>query len=128
MDLPFEQDRRFTWFNGIGRLRPDTTLASARADLNTVQARLGRQFPQTDKNLSVEIQSLKHSIVSGSRRLLWILFGSVTLLLLIACTNIAALLLSRVTQRSHEISIRYSFGAAHGAVIMQLLREAFCWH
>ena len=125
MDAPIAQNRAFTWFRGIGRLKPGITIARGRSDLNAVQARLGQQFPQTDKDLSVEIQPLKETIVAGSSRSLWILFGSVTLLLLIACTNIAALLLSRTTERAHEISIRYSLGAARGSIIAQLLIEAF---
>jgi putative ABC transport system permease protein len=125
MDAPIAQNRAYTWFTGIGRLKPGITIAKCRADLNAIQTRLGQQFPQTDKDLSVEIQPLKETIVAGSRRSLWILFGSVTLLLLIACTNIAALLLSRTTERAHEISIRYSLGAARGSIIAQLLTEAF---
>jgi putative ABC transport system permease protein len=125
MDAPIAQNRASTWFRGIGRLKPGITIAKGRSDLNAVQAHLGQQFPQTDKDLSVEIQPLKETIVAGSRRSLWILFGSVTLLLLIACTNIAALLLSRTTERAHEISIRYSLGAARGSIITQLLTEAF---
>ncbi|HEX7359721.1 MAG TPA: ABC transporter permease [Bryobacteraceae bacterium] len=125
MDAPIVQDRSFTWFTGIGRIKPGVTVARARADLDTVQARLARQFPKTDKNLMAEIQPLKETVVSGSRRSLWILFGAVTLLLLIACTNIAALLLSRTTRRAHEISIRYALGASRGSIIAQLLTEAF---
>jgi putative ABC transport system permease protein len=125
MDAPIAQNRSFTWFTGIGRLKPGISLARARADLDAVQARLGRQFPQTDRDLSVEIQPLKETVVAGSHRSLWILFGSVTLLLLIACTNIAALLLSRITGRAHEISIRYSLGASRSSIVVQLLTEAF---
>jgi putative ABC transport system permease protein len=125
MDAPIAQSRAYTWFTGIGRLKQGITIAKCRSDLNTVQARLSQQFPQTDKDLSAEVQPLKETIVAGARRSLWILFGSVTLLLLIACTNIAALLLSRTTERAHEISIRYSLGAARGSIIAQLLTEAF---
>ncbi len=125
LDAPYAQDRRSTWFTGIGRLRPGITLSVANADLNAVEARLARQFPKTDKDLTAEIQPLKETIVSGSRRSLLILFGSVTLLLLIACTNIAALLLSRTTERTREIAVRYSLGASRISVVAQLLTEAF---
>lgn len=125
MDAPIAQSRAYTWFTGIGRLKLGITIAECRSDLNTVQARLGQQFPQTDKDLSAEIQPLKETVIAGVRRSLWILFGSVTLLLLIACTNIAALLLSRIAERAHEISIRYSLGALRGSIIAQLLTEAF---
>lgn len=125
LDAPIAQDRNFTWFTGIGRLKPGVTIARARTDLATVQARLGHQFPKTDGNLTAEIQPLKETVISGSRRSLWILFGAVTLLLLIACTNIAAMLLSRTSERAHEISIRYALGASRGSIITQLLTEAF---
>jgi putative ABC transport system permease protein len=124
MDSPIAQNRSYTWFTGIGRLRQGISVAKGRADLVTVQARLGRQFPQTDKDLSAEVQPLKETIVAGTSRSLGILFGSVTLLLLIACTNIAGLLLSRTTERAREISIRYSLGASRRSIIAQLLTEA----
>ncbi|MGH9648168.1 MAG: ABC transporter permease [Bryobacteraceae bacterium] len=110
MDAPYAQSREATWFTVIGRLKPGVTIAQARENLSAVQADLGRQFPQTDAELSVNIQPLKEIAVGGIRASLWILFGSVSLLLLIACTNIAALLLARATQRQQEISVRYSLG------------------
>ena len=125
MDGPFGQRRELTWFNVIGRLKPDATITQARANMSAVQADLGRQFPQTDAELSVDIQPLKEVTVGGIRESLWILFGSVSLLLLIACTNIAALLLSRASQRYQEISIRYSLGASRASVVFQLLTETF---
>src|SRR5262249_170358 len=63
--------------------------------------------------------------VGGVRSSLWLLFGSVSLLLLIACTNIVGLFLLRTAQRQHEISVRFSLGASRGAVVCQLLSEAF---
>lgn len=125
MDAPYAQGRDYTWFNVIGRLKPDVTLAQARANMTAVQAGLGQQFPQTDRDLSVGIQPLKEIAVGGVRRSLWVLFGSVSLLLLIACTNIAGLLLSRAAQRNQEISIRYSLGASRASAIGQLLAETF---
>src|SRR5256886_15442837 len=72
-----------------------------------------------------EIQPLKERTVGVARRSLWMLFGSVSLLLLIACTNIVALLLARATQRQREISVRFLLGASRTAVVSQLLTEAF---
>ena len=123
MDAPFAQQRQLTWFNVIGRLKPGATIAQARENMSAVQADLGRQFPQTDAELSVGIQPLKEVTVGGVRASLWIVFGSVSLLLLIACTNIAALLLARATQRQQEISVRYSLGASRASVAAQLLTE-----
>jgi putative ABC transport system permease protein len=124
-DAPYAQSRESTWFNVIGRLKPGVTVAQARANLANVQAQLGRQFPKTDGTLTVQIQPLKETTIGGVRRSLWILFGSVSLLLLIACTNIAGLLLARTMQREREISVRFSLGASRASVVAQLLTECF---
>jgi putative ABC transport system permease protein len=122
-DAPFAQDRGETWFIVLGRLKPNVKLEQARADLARVQSNLGRQFPKTDAKLIVLIEPLKEATVRGVRSSLWILFGSVTLLLLIACANIAALLLSKAAGRRHEIAVRFSLGASRVSVAGQLLAE-----
>jgi putative ABC transport system permease protein len=124
-DDPVVQNRAWTWDVGIGRLKPDVTLAQARANLATVQTQLGTAFPKTDAQLVVGVQPLKEKTVSDARRSLWMLYGSVSLLLLIACINIVALLLARDTQRKHEIAIRFSLGAPRVAIVTQLLTETF---
>jgi putative ABC transport system permease protein len=108
---PYTQSREATWYIGLGRLKPGVTAAQAQADLATVQAQLGKQYPKTDADLAAGIQPLKESKIGGVRRSLWILFGAVSVLLLIACTS--------------EISIRYSLGASRSAIVMQLLTEVF---
>ena len=124
-DAPFAQRRDETWFTVIGRMKPGVNEARARADLATVQSRLGKQFPKPDADLTVELQPLKDVMVGGVRSSLWLLYGSVSLLLLIACSNIAALLLARTSDRTHELSIRFSLGASRRAVMIQLLTEVF---
>ena len=123
MDAPYAQGRGLTWYTVVGRLKPGLMPAQARADLATIQAQLGKQFPKPDAELAVRIRPLKEVAVGGIRRSLWILFTGVSLLLLIACTNVAALLLARTTQREHEISIRYSLGASRMSIVRQLLTE-----
>lgn len=124
-DAPYANDRNSTWYTVVGRLKPGVSVQQARADLSTVQNQLGRQFPQTDAKLAVEVDPLKEDTVGGARRSLWLLYGSVTLLLVIACTNIAALLLARMTNREHEIFVRFSLGASRRLVVRQLLSEMF---
>src|SRR6266403_2265561 len=124
-DAPIAQGREWTWYLAIGRLKPGVTLEQARANLAMVQKQLGVAFPKTDADLNVGIEPLKEMTVGGVRRSLWILYGSVSLLLLIACTNIVALLLARAAQRQHEISVRFSLGASRMALVTQLLTEAF---
>lgn len=123
-DATWAQSRALTWLTGIGRLRPGVTLAQAEADLNRVQNSLAAQYPATDRDIRVRVTPLKDTVVGSTRSSLWLLFGSVSVLLLIACTNIAALLLSRATRREQEISIRYSLGGSRTTVICQLLTEA----
>lgn len=124
-DAPYAQGRDSTWFTVIGRLKPGVSVNNARANLSVVQSQLGREFPQTDAHLTVDIESLKSSTIGGAGRSLWILFGAVSLLLLIACTNIAALLLARTAEREREISVRFSLGASRASIIAQLLTECF---
>jgi len=124
-DFPFARNRDLTWFTGIGRLKAGVTLAQARADLAIVQADLARQFPKPDAEIRTGIEPLKEQTIGGVRESLWVVFGSVTLLLLIACTNIAALLLSRAAGRQHEIAVRFSLGASRASVAAQLLTEVF---
>jgi predicted permease len=123
-DAPWAQSRTLTWYTGLGRLKPGVTLEQARADLDRVQAQLGAQYPDTDRGLGVRLVPLKEIIVGGTRTSLWVLYGAVSVLLLIACTNIAALLLSRAARREHEIAVRYSLGGSRTAVALQLLTEA----
>src|SRR5438477_1162327 len=122
---PYTESRDATWYRSVGGLKPGVSVAQAQADFATVQAQLGKAFPKSDGDLAVSIEPLKETTVSGVRKSLWILFGSVSLLLLIACTNIVALLVARSAQRQHEISVRFSLGASRGALVTQLLTEAF---
>ncbi len=117
------QVRYATWYVGIGRLKPGVTLEQARANLAAVQAQLGEQYPETDRKIGVEVMPLKEITVSGVRPSLWLLFGAVSVLLLITCTNIAALLLSRAAQRQQEIAVRLSLGATRATVAAQMLTE-----
>jgi len=124
VDAPFAQDRRSTWFTAVGRVRPGITLTEAQADLDRVQAQLARAHPDTDARIGVRVTALKDVVVGDVGRSLWLLFGAVSVLLLIACTNIAALLLARTADRQQEISIRYSLGASRASIVAQLLTES----
>jgi len=122
-DAPYAQRRDETWFTVIGRMKPGVAVPQAAADIATVQSRLGKQFSKPDAELTTETVPLKSTIVGDSAHSLWLLYGSVSLLLLIACSNIAALLLARTAEREHEIAIRYSLGASRRTIVLQLLSE-----
>jgi putative ABC transport system permease protein len=124
-DAPFAQRRDATWFTVVGRLKLGVSPQQAQADLSTVQSQLGRQFPKPDADLIVQSKPLKETVVGSVRDSLWLLYGSVSLLLLIACSNIAALLLARTADREHEIAVRFSLGAPRSAIVIQLLTEVF---
>src|SRR5262245_16243884 len=82
-DAPWGQLRTQTWYTGIGRLKPGVTIDQARADLERVQATLAAQFPDTDRQIGVRLVPLKETVVGDTRSSLWILFGAVSVLLLI---------------------------------------------
>jgi putative ABC transport system permease protein len=125
MDAPYAQSRQATWFTTIGRLRSGVTLEQARADLAAVQTRLGRDFGSPDSELTVRIRPLKETSIDGVRQSLWVLFSAVSLLLLIACINIAALLLARATKRQQQVALQFALGASRHSVMLDLIAEAF---
>ena len=108
---PFVLGRGNLWMRGYGRLEPGVSVEQARADLEVIQRRLAEQYPNTDRNVGVYVESLQETTVGSVRGSLWLLFGAVSVLLLIASTNIAALLLARAAKRGQEISLRLSLGA-----------------
>ena len=123
LDLSYAQSRSNTWYTGVGRLKAGVTVDQARANLAAVQAQLGEQYPDTDRTIGVGIDPLKDTTIGAVGRSLWLLFGGVTVVLLITCTNIAGLLLARSTHRQQEIAVRLSLGASRSRVAMQLLVE-----
>jgi putative ABC transport system permease protein len=120
---PFVLNRLNGWYRGFGRLKSGVTIDQARADLGNVQAQLAAEFPQPDREITPQLEAYKETRVGGVRGSLWLLFGAVSVLLLIACTNIAALLLARAARREHEISVRIAMGSSRCAIANQLLTE-----
>jgi predicted permease len=110
--------------HGVGRLRPGVTLKQARVDMAGITADLARAYPDSDKNLGATLVPLKEQIVGETRPILLVLLGAVGCVLLIACVNVANLLMVRSSSRAREFAIRAALGAARLRVIRQLLVES----
>jgi len=116
-------ERRARFYTAVGRLKPGVTIEQARADLAAIQARLGDEFPDTDRGWSASLVPLKEETVGDARRSLWLLLAAVALVLLAACGNVACLLLADAARREHEIAVRLAIGASRATVIRQLVGE-----
>jgi predicted permease len=129
--LPFSQldqaertNRQYHAADAIGRLRSGVSRADAAVELNTIAARLAQSYPATNRTIGVRLTPLRDALVGQLRPTLLALFGSVALVLFIACANIANLLLVRATHREREIALRMALGATRARLLRQFLVES----
>ena len=110
--------------HAVGRLAQGITLAQARSEMDAIARQLAIQYPEADKGTGITVVPMKEDIVGNARPILLALLGACGVLLLIACANVASLLLARSMRRSGEFALRAAIGAGNGRIIAQLLTQS----
>ncbi len=122
---PEQLNHDFHWLLVMGRMKPGVTLEQARQNMNAVTAHIAQVYPKSDKGWGAKVEPLKNDFLPPERiQMLWLLLGAVGFVLLIACVNVANLLLARGMTRQKELAVRSAMGAARATIFGQLLTES----
>jgi len=120
----FAARRNLRWIRILGRVAPGVNAAQVHAEMDTITQRLALAYPQENASIRVIIQSLRERVVGQVQPLLWIVFGAVVIVLIVACSNVANLFVARASQRRREFAIRAALGARRSRLIAQSLAES----
>ena len=121
---PWFTSRGLHGWRTVARLKPGVTPVQAERHMNTIMQRMAEAFPNEDGGTGIAVQSIRDDTVGGVQRGLWLALGAACLVLLLACANVAHLMLARMSSRSREIAIRRALGAHRSRVARQLLTES----
>lgn len=121
---PHIMERDTRWFFPVGRLKPQVSIAQAQTEMDTIAGRLAAQYPATNKDMGIRVESMTENLTSGNRDPLLLLLTASSLIFLLAVINVMTVFLAGALERAQELSVRLALGASRSTLVRQLLLQA----